>query len=177
MKPRPKSKAPPTFKLVPPDVFKDNWHERPTDPIAVGIRRISDKEVSLARSNAARSAWNLHRATDDEANRILAFQNLLLRELIAASVCDPNDVTRPGALDVDALTTEGVKYVWDLIDVFHASTSPCNREASFDELDALADMAPLAADLTGAQGRRIRRLLAICFDELMAHAKTLAPTG
>jgi hypothetical protein len=121
--------------LVPPTAFADDYADRPAEPIAVGLRLLSETHVTGARAEASRQA--VARYTDEEADvtdpRALdeAYNDALLEHLVAAALCDPNSVTAshplfPYAADQvpGAFSPEGLRFLYDELARVHHEASP-----------------------------------------------------
>ena len=161
--------------LVPATAWSDTWEKRPDDAVCIGIRLLSEKDIEVARSSAARFAVASHPSEFDEENRAEAMLDGLLRNAVAAGTCDPNDVTEPwGDFAVDpegivreALTPQGVRFLWDQIDRAMVEHSPSEPEATDEELDELMVLTATSLDkLPTNAARRVRRLLGHCLRQL-----------
>lgn len=170
--------APRTLTL-PPSVFASEWKMRPTEPVVVGLRLLPDAEEQTARAEALRIALELHPDTRDAGDAFVdAYNDALLRWIVARGICDPNDVTAPTQILPmaedqvrHALTSSGVRYIFDAIERLQLETSPIYAEASFDEVAELlhrlgAD--PDVGSLAGITRKRALRVLRYVLLELRA---------
>lgn len=175
IKPRaPQQKRPaPRAVEVPVHAFADDWAGKPTQPMRVGLRLVSERDMQMARSEAAKHAWRLHREEHDDENRVDAFNDALVRWVVSCALCKPDDATAPFWDDMQlevvngALTSEGVRLLWEEYETLAIDSSPLSRELDDEELPALG---MLTADVFDAldpeESRRVRRLLAHCLDTL-----------
>lgn len=158
---------PPRTLPLPPSVWASDWRERPSEVVVVGLRLLADAEEQTARAEATRFALELHPEADE--GFVEAYNDALIRWLVARGICDPNDVRRPYPLLPmaedqvrGALTGAGLRFIFDALEALQIETSPLYQEADDDELHVLAELLsadePLAA-LSGAEERRARRLL------------------
>lgn len=157
------------------DAFADDWAEKPEDggEIAIGLRKISDADSTTARAEAAKFAMDMH---DDETGQVEAFNDALMRWLVVRGTCDANNNTLNAPLfdgseeNVrNALTSKGIRYVWDEIEKFHLETSPLVPVATNEDMLALAELLKrpeLLEQMTVGAALRVRKLLGFCLSEL-----------
>ena len=181
------AKKPPATLLIPAWVYADTWYDRPKwsyDPVLVGLRTIADADVQTARSQAAIYALQLHpRAREDEAERGFwsdAFNDALMRWVVARGTCDPNDVRdgcelwreAPEDMVREALRPEGVGFIYDAWERMRIASDPTQRVAGLDELvmaaGTLEENYPALLARDPVRAARVRKLLAFVFDELTA---------
>jgi hypothetical protein len=165
---------PPKTVVVEPEAFAPNWGHRPKTAVAVGLQNLSDDDETTARSEAEKFTNRL--GHEDRENWIDAFNDALMAELVARSVCDPNDVRNEQAnlpLPEDhlraALTPAGIRYLYDELERLKVESSPLHPEATDAELTELVEA--LAADdilstLDPVAEKRVRRFLLFCLDEI-----------
>ncbi len=129
----------PRTLVLPPSIFASEWPGRPKEPVVVGLRLLPDAEEQTARAEAVKLALELHPEGDDAW--VEAYNDALLRWIVARGICDPNDLTQPTQIFPmaedqvrQALTSSGVRYVFDAIERLQLETSPAYAEASEDEL-------------------------------------------
>lgn len=170
-------RKPPAMLVLTPSFFATEWPGRPDENVCIGLRIVPENEKGIARSEAAREAWNLHPRDEDRDNRIDAMNDILMRWIIARSACDPNDADRapelwaaaPEDLVKEALSTEGTKAIFDAIDRLEIENSPVVREATDEEIDEVLVVSRAAlAEMSPTKAKRVRRLLGVCLDELIA---------
>ena len=151
---------------LPPHAFADTWDDKPTEPAQIGIRSLGEKAFQLARQNAARAAWA---AFPDDSERELredAYMDGLMAIAVAQAACLPNDASMPffGKMAEDvvqiALTTEGVRTVFQGLERLVIGLSPIAPAATDADIAELARIAPDAlAKMSEGRQRRLRRLL------------------
>ena len=115
------ARKPETILVLPPDAFADDWRDRPTTEVAVGLRRLSERDEKVAKEQGRKIVFRDHVRDGEIVDKDLAWESYndeLIRYLMARAMCDVNDVSKPFfeyAEDVihAALTTEGLKLVWD----------------------------------------------------------------
>lgn len=119
--------------ILQPGAFADTWYEKPREAVCIGVRLVSSADVQAARAIAAEQvkAWYTDRKDGgytDEAAATEAYNDAIMRHLVARATCDVNDVSKayfPRAEDTirDALTEEGIRLIWDEIVILHGSTA------------------------------------------------------
>lgn len=162
-----RAKVPTRTFVLAPSAFADDWPDKPADGVAVGLRFISEADIQTARAEAARVAVELH---DDEEGRTEAFNDALMRCAVARGTCNPNDLNVP-FFDMEenvrlALTSRGVRKVWDEIERFHLEESPIVAEIKPEEIAELVDRLKGVSFLSPGRQVRIRKLLGFCLEEL-----------
>jgi len=178
--------APDAILIVPPTAFSGEWSDRPTSEVAIGLRLFSEESVQVGRTEAARFAADL--LVDDEGNvrdydaYFAAYDDALLRHLVARAMCDVNDRTQPHPLFPAAedqvrraFTPEGARMVWEAVERLHIERSPARPALSDDEITRL--VALLLDDglrrLTPNGQARARKLLGAVLEDVQA-AETIA---
>jgi len=171
---------PPGFDLVPPDAFKHDWEGRPREPVAVGLRLVSQTVLQAARAQAREAANQaIPDVCLDDPNEVQAwtdaFNDRLMSHVVSQAVCDPNDSLEPWSIVKMApedlvplyLTAEGIKRIFDKWEHMKISLDPTQREATDEEIEVLLDVLREKEDrLSFVRRARIRRLLAYVHDEL-----------
>lgn len=172
-------KAPRVIDLT-PDMFQDEWPDKPREPVKAGLRLISEQDIDTAKAQAAARAIEFHgRPEVDESpltfdERIAAYNDALMTWAIATSLCFVDDCTRP-YFDSPfenvllAFTPDGIRAIYEQLEILHIERSPLVDEIEADGIGEL--MARLAGGEldTMAQGpkqRRVRRLLTHVLNEL-----------
>ena len=165
---------PPKTVLLEPDAFAPAWGHRPKNAVAVGLQNLSDDDETTARSEAEKTTNRL--GHENRENRIDAFNDSLMAELVARSVCDPNDVRNEQAnlpMPEDhlrtALTPAGIRYLYDEIERLKIESSPLHPEATDDQLSELVEALSaddILATLGPVREKRVRRYLLFCLDEI-----------
>lgn len=174
------SKRPPPGNVtVPPSAFDATWERRPKSDVCIGLRFISDDDVQSARSQAAKTAFQLHpRATSgglEEQPWSDAYEDALMRWIVARGTCDPNDVTvswdgwreAPEDMVGIALTVDGVRLIFDAWERMRVANDVTIPEATDEEIAQLATVAHERLGQIGkAEASRVRRLVRFCLNEL-----------
>lgn len=164
--------APPRHVLVPPSAFQSGWPKRPKADVAIGLRLISQLDTETGRAAAAARANQLHDENDVEG-QVQAYNDALMCAAVARGTCDANDVSQPYFELADdnvplALTSPGVRFLYDALERLHLETSPLWEPASDEGLRAIVkriERGDVARVPTPVQ-LRLRKLLAFCLAEL-----------
>lgn len=172
-------RPPPGNVVVPPAAFDAAWERRPKTDVCIGLRFITDDDVQTARGQAAKLAFRLHPHAMpgglEEQPWADAFEDALIRHLIARGTCDPNDVTAswhgwreaPEDMVGIALTVEGARLIFDAWERMRIATDITMPEATDAEIATLAERATARLKaIEPARAMRVRRLLRFCLDEL-----------
>ncbi len=168
------SSAPSKRISIPVSAWAEGWANAPTEPIVVGFRSPSEEDLSLARAEAARKAWALHDNPSDEDARIECYNGVLMVNVLAAGLCDPDDAkkhrwTGAEAVIAEGLKSESIEWLFTELDIFMGANSPTAPEATDEEVHELAE-GLLSGDawrgISGRAGHRVRRLLRAVIDEL-----------
>lgn len=168
MLPRP---APRVVEL-PPEAFADDWDRKPSQPMMVGLRLVSEGDVDRARSMALHKAIEMVPEPGDV--RVDAFNDAVMRNVLARATCMPEDAREPffplPEADIEmALTDAAVKKLWIELDRLKVESSSYLGEADDDQLALLAGLLvePDAwAALPPIKQTRLRRLCLSLLDDL-----------
>jgi hypothetical protein len=167
------ARKPALVVTMPPEAFADTWQDKPIAPVEIGIRILAERDLQQARSNAARSAWAAHPEDGEAEQRAEAYLDGLMAIAVARAACMPDDVAKPyfGAMAEDtaplALTSEGVRTLFQAVERVVIGLSPIAPEASDEDIAELARIAPEAlAKMSRGRARRIRRLIHHALSEL-----------
>lgn len=164
-------------RVVPLSAFSDAWQGRPKLPVCAGFRPLSGDDARSIKSAASKEAFELHPRDIDEANRIDAYNDCLMRLAVARSACDPNNVERPWdvlGLAADdnvaiALSVEGIAMLYDDVERVSVLASPTRTDATDADLLELFDLLEVTLSrMPQARAARVRRWLAFCLDECRA---------
>jgi hypothetical protein len=139
---------PPKILVLPPSAFADEWGDKRSTEVAMGLRLVSQGELETGRKEAEREATGFYaelRGTPIPADPHVAtdiFNDAIVMHVVACGTCDPNDVTRPyfrAAPDTVrvALTPDGARRIYDEIMLLHKGMSPGYPQASDAEAAAL----------------------------------------
>jgi hypothetical protein len=161
------SRAPDRVIEVSASAFASTWANKPDKPVKMGLRTLSEHQVEHAAAEAARKAWELHADEGDEDGRIDAYNNRLVGLAVAFATTHPENREEPyftmaEDLVFHALTPQGMRFIYDALDLLTLETSPTAPEASDDELGIVGDglvSGELLASLDVEQARRVRRIL------------------
>jgi hypothetical protein len=139
------SRRPEAIIVLPPTAFSDEWKDRPTTDVAVGLLRLSERDEKISKEQARKIVARDHVRDGkvvDQEQAIESYNDELIRYLMARAMCDPNDSSKPFfefAEDLIhvALTTTGLHFVWDKWWVLKLS-GPTMPTAQDDDLRRLA---------------------------------------
>lgn len=158
-------RPPAATMLLEPTAYASDYQHRPDEPVAVGIRLLSEADVQAAKAAAARVAVDLYEDERLAEERDLAYNDALVREVVARVACDPNDARNPFFPGDEeevrlALTSDGCRAIYDEWEAQAVSRSPLQPVATEEDVAALpATWARAAGLLQGPEQRRMRRLL------------------
>lgn len=165
--------APRYVRKLPPSAFADTWAERPGEPVNVGLRSISEEELSKAIYMATKTAWeDFPDAATDPDLRLEAYNDNLITNVLARALVDEKDIDRPyfaPAPEVRiraALTSGGIRHLWSAYQETAAAGNPVGEQASADDVAALRS-ALEGVDAASASARALR-LAKLLLDELKA---------
>lgn len=170
------SRKPATVVSFPPSGWAVTHGDRPTAPVEIGLRVLSEAERIEITSLAATKACRLHPADHDEDGRVHAYNRLLMALAVARAACHVDDATVPywpsGVADdlvPNALTSEGIDHIYHALDRAMVEQNPAQPEADETDLSRLADLMTMPdafVPFTPAFAQRLRRLLRYCLDHL-----------
>lgn len=171
-------KAPPKpahVVVLNPTDFADDWHKRPAADVAVGLRRLSDRDRQAAESEATkyvRSVYVKDGQVTDQDVAITEWNNLFMRWMMASAMCDPNDVMRPyfdAPHDVigHALTPESILKLWTEYHRFVRRTDATATKATDEDVARLSRLlkAGKLSSIRPDVQAEARRLLAWCLSQ------------
>lgn len=159
----------PHFITIKPTAFVTKWTGRPMQEVACGIRTISLGTIEEARSAADAKAKALHGYDSPLFDE--CYNDALVREAVAAGICDPNDIDKPPMWmkapidEAQFFTPEAARHVYDEIARYCAKVSPTNVPLSDDEVMRLASLlavgtlSELPSELATSHRRWLRELL------------------
>lgn len=158
------ARAPGKTIVLEPWVFADEWEDRPSGNVCVGIRLISEADKSKARAVSNEVADSLHSAHKEWSrdNWIDAFNDAIIRQIAAFGICDPNNVRQPSTIlplaeeQVRfALTSAGAKHIFEQIERYEIESSSIDPEIREDELDDFASLLQTDFDRLLPQHKRL----------------------
>jgi hypothetical protein len=171
--------APPRVVEVPVSMFAEDWDKKPEFPAKLGVRHISDADVQAARSHASKVATQQHPNLSNEADRecwVEAYNDALMRWIVARAACSAVDAKQyfelwqeaPEDLVKHALTSEGVRFIFDAWEQMKLETSPLSTEATDEEIASMFDLIQVSLpELSPQRQARVRRMLGFCLSELI----------
>lgn len=159
-----------------PGHYADTWRDKPTGPVQVGLRLVSEADFQVARAEAAKTAWEQFPEGDqDHDERTDAFNDALAAWIVARATTQPDDASKPWMEMAHdnvqlALTTGGLHFLFDQVVALYIERSPLSPEATDGELVRLCDALTSGAAWSAADVntiRRARRLLRRAMDLLV----------
>lgn len=163
-----KRRAPGKTIILPLSVFADEWSGKPSAPVCVGLRQMSEGDKTKARGEAERLADEVHKRGGD--GWVDCYNDALMRQVAALGICDPNDVNKASEIlpfaeeEVRfALTSHGARYIFEELQRYEVEVSPLEREATDEELEHLGR---LIRDHASAIAPTHRRLLRAILEEI-----------
>lgn len=151
---------------VDPSLWADGRPNKPTAPVQIGLRVVSEANVARARSVAEAFANQMHRDLTSQEVWIESYNSHLIATILFDAVVLPDNVEkqwfqRDSQVAMD-LTTNGLQFLWDHYEMHRLATSKIAPEATDQEMAGLGDSL-LAGDLFEGldleRARRVRRLL------------------
>lgn len=168
---------PPKVVKLPLSAWSSTYDGRPECDVRVGLRLPGQEDSDAIEAEALKSLRENLEQGDDAAMK--AYQESKLTNLVAACICSPEDVTAahelfpmPNALLQVALTKQGLRRLFDEIELLQIETSPAFGEASDEQVAVLVEL------LTGGgltkldssdsiRAHRSRRYCAFLLEELL----------
>ena len=131
--------------VLSPMHFAAEWPARPEADVAIGLRRLSERDVKVAKEMGRKIIHRDHVRDGKIVDLDMAYESYndeLIRYLMARATVNPNDSALPYfqmAEDTihQALTSEGVKKLWDAWTVLNL-TGAAAQIATDDEVKRLA---------------------------------------
>lgn len=136
----PSKRKPLRVVTVPPTAFAQNWEKRPERSVEIGLRLIAEADMTQARGEASRRAWQMHPEEQDADNRVDAFNDFLMAWAVACAATDPEDVEQSyfGSMAQDvvgsALQPHGVRLIFEELQTLIIETSPLCPPATPDDV-------------------------------------------
>lgn len=150
--------------LLQPSAYATDYVRRPDEPVSIGLRLLSEADLQAARAGATKCAVDLFPGDGESDAAVLAYNDALLREVVARAACDPNDARQPyfqgDEEEVrEALTSDGCRAVWDELERLAIERSPLAPLADDAEIASLpAAWVRCAGMLSVTKQRQLRRL-------------------
>lgn len=155
--------------ILEPWVFADDWSSKPSSPVCVGLRLMAEIHKSTARADAEKAADELHPSRG--VDWIDAYNDAAMRQVVAMGICDPNDVDKvapilqlPQEQVKFALSTRGVKFLFEAIDRYEIEASPIGMPAEKRDCERLAQKLAAVDPYTLPLG--LRRLISHVLERL-----------
>jgi hypothetical protein len=132
---------PPRVVELPPSAWSADRPDRPMSAVSIGIRVPSDDDTEAAKEAAMERVAQLPSGAD-QSDRIDAYNDALVKNLVACSTCVPTDVTQRffgmGEDEIDVrLTTDGVRRLWHEVEALRIAENPGMPEAGDEEFSHL----------------------------------------
>lgn len=172
-----------TIVPLPPSAFADTWMRKPHGPVKMGMRLVSEAELTTAQRNAAATAWFDVPETTDVDLRIDMFNDNVITNVLAQVCAQADDISKPyfapapEALIREALTAGGIRHLWNAYSMMAIADGELAPEATAEQMAALgATLATEMPTLASDSQVRLRRLARAMLDEIaLAHATTAPP--
>ncbi|MGN6103717.1 MAG: hypothetical protein ACTHU0_01305 [Kofleriaceae bacterium] len=160
-----------------PEAFSDTWGPKPTAPLRVGFRLLSERDLQRAAATATRKADELYPDRGEESQVWLnAFYQSAISWVVANAGCHPDDVTAPpdGSWDEDnvpqRLTDAGILACFEAYEDLKREVSPTSPELDAEGATQLADILLRFDEFWGSleprDQRHVGRLLQESLDKL-----------
>jgi hypothetical protein len=150
---------------IKPEHWASSYKERPVCPMKIGLRFLSDSDITYAKAIAKDIA---ERRPEDE-------KRSLVLGAVSAAICDLNNASlshehfqQPDEDLPRMLRGETIQAIYDEIERLIIVNSPLYEEATDEEIVCLVDMIDLDAidSLDDPKASRVRRYLRFILDEL-----------
>ncbi len=169
----------PRVVVLDPDHFSDTFEAKPQQAVAVGLRLVGERDIDIARAQAARRVSEMFSTSDDETTdetaKDEAYNDALMRWVVARATCKANDISAPyfdcaeDTIGV-ALTPAAIVKLWDELILLQKGKGSPSPPATDEEVRSLVDQLDrgLLSRLGGSQETEVRKLLAYCHAVLTA---------
>lgn len=170
----------PLVLTLPPSAFADTWSRKPKAPVRIGLRLLSESELTDVAAMARKYASRLHPMDGSTPADVWieAYNASLIADALATALCEPDDVSvlwfksTPNDTIRVAFRPATLKKLWEDYERLQKATSPLTGEATDEEIASLgatmADIAKTIANATGAQAARFRRICTFLKEEMQA---------
>ena len=151
-------------RTLQPSVWAQTWTDRPTDPIEVGLRRLSETDLGEVESLANRRSQQLHPNDPELAAR--AFNRALTKYALGRALCSPEcaDVPfwdSPDVVAMLAFDDAGAAWLYAEFQAETVRTSLLGHEG--DPLEILTRLGEQCTEIAGlplVKRHQVTRLLA-----------------
>jgi len=172
---KPGARRPLRTVLLEPGSFASSWNGRPEGAIAIGLRAISESDETTAAGEAEKFVRELVRPTD-AGEAVIAYNDALMRWLVSAAMCDPNDAEKrhpdfPLAETTlhNQLTSNALRFLYEETERLRVETSPLHPPATDEEIGeliAVLSVGEAMSALPGPDAAVVRRFLLFALEEL-----------
>lgn len=144
----PRQVLPERIVVLSPNAFASDYHARPSVNVAIGIRRLSQGDLDVARREAEREAVGFYEEVRGRS-RPVNFEvvdevrnDALMVIAVGRAATDPNNVEKTYFLGQEdearsALTPEGIRRIWDELVLLHAGGNVARPRASDKDMARL----------------------------------------
>lgn len=144
----PRDPKPERIVVLPPSAFAEDWPNRPHVEVAIGLRRLSQSDLGIARREAEREAVGFYDELR-ESPRKVSFDVLdelrndaLIVGAVGRAATDPNDASKPYFAGQEdgarmALTPQGARRLWDELVLLHVGGNVARPRASDEDVRRL----------------------------------------
>lgn len=160
--------------VIPPSGFAAEWAKRPSEPVRIGMRLLSEGQLSTAAALAEQEARAEFPNGGD--TYLDAFGSFLMTNILSRAMTTATNIQEaffPEAPEVacrGALTSDTVKRLWERYGKMTTEESPLSKEA--DDIDVTAFAVRLMSGavngLEAGPQRRMRRMITELAAELAA---------
>ena len=139
------ARKPPRVLSLLPNAFADTWKDKPTQAVAVGLKRIAEADQRAARVEAAKKADALHPdLAHDDPIWIEAYNQALMHACLGFALTQPEDMSQPlWPLQFDVLPYRlaegGVERLFDELELLTVLDSPSRPEATDAQIADFAE--------------------------------------
>lgn len=166
---------PVAFSEIQPGMWTSEWADKPSVPMKVGVRLLSEQSIQESKAEASRVVVGFYEgATEDQEGLVDSYNDALMRSSVARGICAHSSAKIPffalGEEEVrQHMTPEGVRFLFQEIEAAHIAHSPCQREVDRDEclkLAVILQREVALERLRGPEKARVGRMLSYCLDAL-----------
>jgi len=180
-----RGQAPSHVEILQPSAFADEWEHRPTSPVSVGLRLLSETDYETATIAAATFAVDAMTSAEgrsrvDGATFDDVYNARIMLEGVARAICDPANARSAhrlfplpqDQLEAGHMTPETIRFLWDVLGRKRLELSPIAPIAADEDLRRLAAhlRAGSLARLPRDEQVPARKLLAAVLERLDAFA-------
>lgn len=164
---------------VPTTLYADSWPLKPSyDEEPIGFRLLAEDDLQFARAQAVSRAKALH-GNAPTLEWIEAYNDAIMAQCVARAACQPDDATKTFLQCAEenvtlAFTSDGIKRLWEEVEITHTMVSPLVPQAEDEDLRTLARMLSeeFVQALDEKKQARVRRIIALLLEELIPPVET-----